>query len=76
MLSFVLGILMGLDHDDVNWSSYLLVEFLVAFMSDGLMLLTNWEIMEIVPETMTGRALGFATICIPCGSGISNSIPI
>ena len=70
MLSFVLGILMGLDHD-IHHSTHSLVEFLVAFLSDGLMLLINWEIMEVVPERMTGRALGFTTVCIPGSSGIS-----
>ena len=72
MLSFVLGILIGLDHA-IHHSTYLLIEFLVAFMSDGLMLLANWEIMEIVPETMTGRALGFATVCT---SGIYDNVKL
>ena len=61
---------MGLDHD-IHHSTHSLVEFFFAFVSDGLMLLINWEIMEVVPERMTGRALGFTTVCIPGGLGIS-----
>ena len=59
MLSFVL---IGLDRD-VHHNVQLLVEFFVAFMSDGLILLTTWEIMEIVPETVSGTALGLSTAC-------------
>ena len=62
MLPFVLGVLIGLDRD-VHHNVQLLVEFFVSFMSDGLMLLTTWEIMEIVPETVSGTALGLSTAC-------------
>ena len=44
-------------------SIHLPVEFFVALLSDGLMLLTTWELMEIVPETVSGTALGFSTAC-------------
>lgn len=62
MFSFVLGVLIGLDHG-IHHNTYLLVEFFVAFMSDGLILLTTWEIMEAVPETLSGTALGISTVC-------------
>jgi hypothetical protein len=52
----------------VHRYTHLLVEFFVAFLSDGLLLLTTWEIMEVVPETVSGMALGLATACT---SGIS-----
>ena len=64
---------MGLDHD-VHHNTHLLVEFFVAFMSDGLMLLTNWRIMEFVPKTMSGRALGFATAFTPGSYNIIISV--
>jgi hypothetical protein len=62
VLSFILGVLMGLDRG-VHHSTHLLIEFFVALMSDGLLLLTTWEIMEMVPETVSGTALGLATAC-------------
>jgi hypothetical protein len=61
-LAFVLRMLIGLDND-IHYNKYLMVEFFVAFMSDGLMLLTNWEILEVVPKIVSGTALGFATAC-------------
>ena len=67
MYSFALGVLIGLDRD-IHHNRHLHVEFFVAFLSDGLMLLTTWEIMEIVPETVSGTALGLYTACT---SGIS-----
>ena len=62
MLSFVLGVLIGFDRDIHN-NVHLLVEFFVSFMSDGLLLLTTWELMEVVPETVSGTALGLSTAC-------------
>ena len=62
MLSFALGVLIGFDRG-IHHNVHLLVEFFVAFLSDGLMLLTTWEIMEIVPETLSGTALGLYTAC-------------
>ena len=62
MYSFALGVLIGLDHG-IHHNIHLLVEFFVAFLSDGLILLTTWEIMEIVPETVSCTALGLYTAC-------------
>ena len=62
MLSFALGVLIGFDRG-IHHNIHLLVEFFVAFLSDGLILLTTWEIMEIVPETVSGTALGLSTAC-------------
>ena len=60
MFILALGILIVLDRG-LRSNTYLLVEFFVAFLSDGLMLLINWKLVEIIPETMSGRALGCAT---------------
>ena len=65
MVLFVLGsqMVIGLDHGILH-NTYLLIIFFVAFVLDGLMLLITWEIMEVVPETVSGTALGLSTACI------------
>ena len=68
MLSFALGVLIGLDRG-IHHNTYLLIEFFVAFLSDGLILLTTWEIMKAVPKTVSGTALGISTVCT---SGINS----
>jgi sugar phosphate permease len=65
-LSVVLGMLIALAMDkdnDIHYKTCMLIEIFVTFMLDGLMLLTNWEIMEMVPKIVSGTALGFATAC-------------
>ena len=75
MLSFVLGVLIGFDHG-IHHNIHLLVEFCVAFMSDGLILLTTWEIMEIVPKTVSGTTLGLSTACTSGSYIISKGVYI
>ena len=69
MVLFVLGSssLIVSDHD-LQPSALLVAMFFIGFGADGLMVLTNWRIMEVVPERMSGRALGLATILAPLGT--------
>lgn len=46
----------------------LLISFFVATIIDGLMLLINWRMMELVPETLSGRILAFTAIVAPAGT--------
>ena len=44
------------------------VFFCVGFATDGLLVLTNWRIMEAVPERKSGRTLLLVIILAPLGT--------
>ena len=70
MLLLALKVLLS-DYDNQHRTQVSLLVFFVGFAIDGLMVLTNWRIMEIVPERISGRALGLTAILPPLGMLIS-----
>lgn len=69
---FMLGspiITLYIDENNTQPRVYapLLISFFIGMTTNGLTVLINWRMMELIPETLFGRILAFVTIFAPAG---------